>query len=67
LLRSAEWLAAHRRDRGVVVQVGSEPREFDAGHVPPARCIALRDIGCWTAGSRRGAHTELPVVTGARR
>jgi thiosulfate/3-mercaptopyruvate sulfurtransferase len=45
MIVSAQWLAEHLKDPNVVVlHVGEKRSEYDAGHVPGARFLALEDF-----------------------
>lgn len=53
---SAEWLADHLEDSGLVVlAIGRSPDDVAAGHVPGARFVALDDI----RGTRGGIPSQL--------
>lgn len=59
LLVSPEWLAGRTEDPGVVVlHVGSDPAEYERGHVPGARFLPLRAI----ITERDGNVNGLPPV-----
>jgi len=54
-----EWLASHLEDSNVVVlHVARDRSSYDAGHIPGARFVALRDITV----ERAGVPNELPPV-----
>ena len=44
LLVSPSWLAAHLHDAGVVVLFTGDRAQFDAGHIPGSRQVALSDL-----------------------
>ncbi|HZD94878.1 MAG TPA: rhodanese-like domain-containing protein [Candidatus Sulfotelmatobacter sp.] len=55
MIVSAEWLAQHLKDPKVVVLHVAEKRsEYDSGHIPGARFLALEDFIA-------GEDAELPV------
>lgn len=59
LLVSAEWLRTHTADPGVVIlHVGSDPAEYERGHLPGARFLRLGAI----VAERDGNINELPPV-----
>jgi thiosulfate/3-mercaptopyruvate sulfurtransferase len=59
LLVSADWLAARLQDPSVVVlHVGRERADYDAGHLPGARFVPLTSI----IVERDGVPNELPEV-----
>jgi thiosulfate/3-mercaptopyruvate sulfurtransferase len=59
MLVSAEWLAEHLNDPGLVVlQVGGNRNGYDAGHIPGARFLAQSSITV----TRDGVPNELPPV-----
>ena len=51
------WLAAHANDPGLsVLHVGADRETYEAGHIPGALFVALREI----AVTREGTPNELP-------
>ena len=59
-----DWLAAHLSGKNVVVlHVGADRTAYDAGHIPGARFLALRDI----ANTRNGIPVELPPADDLKR
>jgi thiosulfate/3-mercaptopyruvate sulfurtransferase len=59
ILVSGDWLAQHLHDESLVIlHVGSE-QDYDAGHIPGARLVTLRDI---SITDQRGLRLELPPV-----
>lgn len=60
MLVSAAWLQDHLQDPGVVVlQVGSDRAEYDAGHIPGARFLPL---GAILVPELNGIRNEMPEV-----
>ncbi len=54
---TTEWLAAHANDPGLsVLHVGADRQSYEAGHIPGAHFVALREI----AVTREGTPNELP-------
>lgn len=71
LLVSPGWLAAHRDDPGLVVlAVGMERADYDAGHIPSARFVPLMDVhshdGMLDAGHLTDALVRAGVSTDSR-
>jgi len=59
ILVSGDWLANHLQDESLVIlHVGSQ-KDYDAGHIPGARLVALGDI---SITDQRGLRLELPPV-----
>lgn len=59
MLVSTGWLAQHLTDANLVIlHVSRDRREFDEGHIPGARFLALTDI----AVTRGGILNELPTA-----
>ncbi len=58
LLVSAEWLAANISDPNLVLFHVGDKAEYDKGHIPGARYIALRDISISRDNDK--ISTELP-------
>jgi len=52
---SAEWLASHREDRGVVLLHVGERRGYEREHIPGARYISFEDIA--RRGEAAGGNT----------
>ncbi len=64
MLVSTAWLARHLTNPAVVVlDIGVNRAEYDAGHVPGARFVSLREL----AVSRNGVPVELPPVADLKR
>jgi thiosulfate/3-mercaptopyruvate sulfurtransferase len=59
MLVSTAWLGRHLEDRGLaVLHVGRARDGYDAGHVPGARFVALKDV----AVERDGVANQVPPV-----
>lgn len=59
MLVSTEWLARHMKDPGIVLlHIGRDRKDYDAGHIPGARFLALNQI----VTARGGVPNELPPV-----
>jgi thiosulfate/3-mercaptopyruvate sulfurtransferase len=59
LLVSADWLARHLdAPRVAVLHVAPTREGYDAGHIPGARYVSMRDI----AVDRRGVDNEIPPL-----
>ena len=59
MLVSAEWLAARLGDPSVVILHVGWKQDYEAGHIPGARLVALSDI---SITGERGLRLELPPV-----
>jgi thiosulfate/3-mercaptopyruvate sulfurtransferase len=60
LLVSTAWLAAHLHDKDLVLLHVGDRAEYDAGHIPGARYLSLRDISL-SSGDAGGLHLEMPA------
>jgi len=58
-------LAAARADGAVVIDV-REPEEYEAGHVPGARLIPLRELPARAAGLPRDRRVHVICASGSR-
>lgn len=59
LLVSTDWLAKNSNNpKVVVIYVGRENKDYNVGHIPKARFLALNDL----VVSREGKSNELPPV-----
>jgi len=59
ILVRTDWLAAHLKDKNIVIlHVGTDRKTYDAGHIPGARFLGLSDI----VAVRNGIPNELPTV-----
>jgi thiosulfate/3-mercaptopyruvate sulfurtransferase len=59
MLVTTDWLAQHRNDpKLVVLHVSANRTEYEAGHIPGARFVALSDL----AITRDGVHNEVPAT-----
>jgi len=59
MLVSTEWMGRHLDDPGVVVLHAGRTRDgYDAGHIPGARFVALKDV----AVERDGIANQVPPV-----
>ena len=57
MLVQTDWLATHLSDKNLVIlHVGANRADYDAGHIPGARFVALSEI----AVTRNGIPFELP-------
>jgi thiosulfate/3-mercaptopyruvate sulfurtransferase len=56
-LVTTDWVAAHANDEGIsILHVGADRRNYDSGHLPGARFVAMADI----VVSHEGTPNELP-------
>jgi thiosulfate/3-mercaptopyruvate sulfurtransferase len=60
LLVSDEWLAGRLGGESLVILHVGSPRDYQAGHIPGARLVALSDI---SVTGERGLRLELPPVS----
>lgn len=61
---STDWLADHMKDpQLVILHIGDKRANYDAGHIPGARFIALEKL----ATERRGLRNELPPLAALER
>ncbi len=57
MLVSTDWLAQHLDDENLVILHTGSQKDYDAGHIPGARLVALADISVADAS---GLRLELP-------
>ena len=62
LLVSTEWLAVHIADPKLVLLHVGERAEYDAGHLPGARFVALRDVSAGASGPGATAALRLEML-----
>jgi thiosulfate/3-mercaptopyruvate sulfurtransferase len=67
LLVSVDWLANHLHDDDLVLLHVGDKKEYDAGHIPGARYVALRDISVSDHdGTGNGLMLEMPAADDLR-
>jgi len=59
LVVSTSWLAGHLHDHDLVVLHVGDRAEYDAGHIPGARFVSLRDLSL-PPENAGGLHLEMP-------
>jgi thiosulfate/3-mercaptopyruvate sulfurtransferase len=59
MLVSAEWLAGNLKQPGLVVMHVGTQKDYDVGHIPGARLVALADL---SVTGERGLRLELPPL-----
>ena len=62
LLVSADWLAGHLADPGLVLLHVGDRAEYDAAHLPGARFVALRDVSAGPSGPGESAALRLEML-----